>query len=199
MNTHPPARSHFFRLATWFEGSLVLLAYIIAWFVGINPFASFSFDVQSIIYGLAGTIPLYMMFLVTFRSPNAALNNIREFLMNHMGPVLADSSLLELAYLAMLAGVTEETLFRGVLQPAIEMHWGWLAGLLISNFFFAAAHAITPLYALLAGLTGVYLGIALDITGTRNLVIPMAIHAIYDFLAFIAVASAFRREHGKAF
>ena len=43
----------------------------------------------------------------------------------------------------------------------------------------------------MAGLAGLYLGLALDIGGERNLVPPILIHALYDFLAFMVVARSY--------
>lgn len=194
-----PTRSQFLKLATWFEGSLVLIAYIIGWFTDIDPYRALRLDASTVFFGFLGTAPLYFVFVLTFRSANHALRTIRHFLLDHMGPILASAKGWELGYLALLAGVTEETLFRGVMQPLIETHWGWFAGLILSNVFFALAHAITKMYALLAGLTGIYLGIALDLSGTRDLGIPIAIHAIYDYLAFVAVASAYNANHAREF
>lgn len=57
---------------------------------------------------------------------------------------------------------------------------------------FALVHWISPLYALLAGLTGIYLGFALDVGGERNLLVPILIHSLYDIVAFLAVAASYR-------
>jgi membrane protease YdiL (CAAX protease family) len=104
-----------------------------------------------------------------------------------------------LLYLSLLAGFTEEVLFRGLLQPLLESRWGWSVGIVLSNVCFAMAHFITPLYAILAGLTGLYLGFAMDFGGERNLLNPIVIHAAYDFLAFLAVVQSYRAERGVAF
>lgn len=69
-----------------------------------------------------------------------------------------------------------------------------MAGLLGSNLVFALAHFITQTYALLTGLMGVYLGLLLDASGQRNLLIPILAHTIYDFLAFVIVTRTFRLE-----
>jgi hypothetical protein len=39
-----------------------------------------------------------------------------------------------------------------------------------------------------------YLGWLLDATGHRNLLVPVMTHSAYDFLAFLVVASAARRD-----
>lgn len=196
-NTIDP--SAFFRLATWFEGSLVVIAAIIGWLGGLSPWQDLKLDLPGLGLGLAGTLPLYLLFVVTYRAPLKPLQHIHDFLVERMGPLLDACGKPQLAYLALLAGFTEETLFRGVLQPLIELHWGWVGGLIASNVMFALAHAITRTYALLAGITGIYLGLALDVSGERNLLIPMTVHALYDFLAFLAVAETYRRSRSRSF
>ena len=192
-------RTTFLRVATVFEGSLVIAAYIIGWLTDVDPLANLRLQPQALLWGLAGTAPLYLYFLVSYHLPYGELRTIKRFLIDKMGPLLEKCHWSELLYLGVLAGITEETLFRGLLQPLFETHWGWAAGIILSNLLFASAHSITSLYALLAGLTGVYLGLALDIGGSRNLLTPITIHAAYDFLAFLAVVRTYRSEHGMAF
>jgi len=184
----------FLRLATWFEGSLIGVAYVIGWLASLDPLAHVDFGATAWLYGLAGTIPLLLLFALSYGFPYAGLREIKRFLVERLGPLLVDCRWYELIYLAALAGVCEELLFRGALQPWLERDWGWLGGWVFTNLIFALAHWITPLYGLLAGLTGAYLGWALDVAGERNLLIPMLIHGVYDFLAFLVVARSYRQS-----
>ncbi len=95
----------------------------------------------------------------------------------------------------LVAGIGEEFLFRGAIQPLFERWtastgWGWLAGLILSNVIFGLLHCITPTYAVLAGLMGVYFGLLLDATGAPNLLAPILAHGLYDYLAFLVVIRA---------
>ncbi|CAL1239257.1 CPBP family intramembrane glutamic endopeptidase [Candidatus Methylocalor cossyra] len=185
-------KSRFLTLATWFEGGLVVLAYVAGWIVAIDPLANWKLDPESLFWGLAGVLPLYALFALSYRFPAAGLKNIKRFLVDRLGPLLASCRWPELLYLGLLAGISEEILFRGLLQPWFQRDWGWFGGILFSNLIFALVHWVTPLYALLAGLTGAYLGLSLDFGGKHSLAIPVLIHAIYDFLAFLAVARSYR-------
>ncbi len=109
-----------------------------------------------------------------------------------LGPGLHRYHWTDLLILASIAGLSEELLFRGVIQPWIESSWGMTAGLVGSNIIFGLAHAVTPLYAVLATLVGIYLSLSLDYGGDRNLLVPIVIHGLYDFLAFIALMRAYR-------
>ena len=186
----------FLWLATVFEGGLVLIAYLLGAWLSIDPLEHLTPDLNAIVLGLMGTLPLYALFTLTHRS--AIAGDIRKFLVDKLGGLLAGCSGRGLLYLGLLAGVTEEILFRGLLQPWLEQDWGWLGGLVFSNMIFALLHWITPLYALLAGLCGVYLGLMLDVGPERNLLTPILVHALYDFLAFIAVAEMWRQQQGRA-
>lgn len=197
--SQPANRRTFLKVATYFESSLVLAAYFIGWLADVDPLADLRLQADVLLWGLAGTVPLYLLFLLSYHLPAGGLQAIKRFLIEHLGPFLDACHWTGLLYLALLAGVTEEILFRGLLQPLLESHWGWSVGLIASNILFALAHSITPLYALLAGLTGLYLGISLDFGGGRNLLTPIFIHALYDFLAFLAVARTYRAENGMVF
>lgn len=189
-----PTRSQFLRLATAFEGALIVLAYAIGWLVSVDPLADLHFEPEALAFGILGTLPLYLLFLASYRHPQGAMRDIKRFLVERLGPLLEGCGWEALLYLGFLAGISEEILFRGFLQPWLERGWGWAGGLIFSNLIFALVHWVTPMYALLAGLTGIYLGLALDFGGERNLLIPTLIHAIYDFLAFLAVAKSYRRQ-----
>jgi membrane protease YdiL (CAAX protease family) len=189
-----PHTFQFLKLATWFEGSLIVLAYVLGWLVDVDPFAAIGFGPAAIAAGLLGTLPLYLIFAIFYGLPQGGMKDIKQFLVEKLGPFLGQCRWPELLYLGLLAGVSEEILFRGFLQPWFEREWGWAGGIVFSNLIFALVHWVTPLYALLAGLTGAYLGVSLDITGERNLLVPILIHAVYDFMAFLAVAQTFRKQ-----
>ncbi|BBL73601.1 CPBP family intramembrane glutamic endopeptidase [Methylomagnum ishizawai] len=189
-----PTKTQFLWLATGFEGGLIVLAYGLGWLAAIDPLSAWSLDPGGLLLGMLGTLPLYLLFALSYRFPIAGMREIKEFLVGKLGPILCRCHWTELLYLGFLAGVSEEILFRGFLQPWFEQDWGWIGGLVFSNMVFALVHWVTPLYGLLAGLTGAYLGWTLDFGGERNLAVPILIHAIYDFLAFLAVAQTYIRR-----
>lgn len=186
--------AQFFKTACNFEGSLILVAAILGWLSGINPFAHLYFSEQGVLYGILGTVPLFLMFMALEQISTPPVQKIRSLLVDTLGPGLRSCHWTDVFLLAAIAGFSEELLFRGVIQPWIESAWGAVAGLLISNLLFGMVHAITPLYAFLAALVGVYLGLALDYGAERNLLTPIVIHGLYDFLAFMMIIRSFRRK-----
>jgi len=182
----------FFKSACYFEASLVIVAVFLGWLADIDPLENLYFSETAIAYGVIGTVPLFLMFLALEKMQGESVINIRKLLLNTLGPGLHRYHWTDLFILAAIAGVSEELLFRGVIQPWIENSWGITAGLIGSNIVFGLVHAVTPLYAALAALVGIYLGLSLDYGGDRNLLIPIIIHGFYDFLAFVALMRVYR-------
>jgi uncharacterized protein len=188
----------FFKKACYFEASLILVAMILGWFSGINPFETIHFSELAIAYGIIGTVPLFLMYLALEHIRSEPVVQIRKLLLGTLGPGLSRYHWTDLFILAAIAGISEEVVFRGVIQPWMETSWGITAALVGSNIIFGLAHALTPLYAVLAALVGIYLGLSLDYGGERNLLVPVIIHGLYDFLAFIALMRAYRAKQGTS-
>ena len=182
----------FFKSACYFEASLILVAIFLGWVANIDPFEHLYFSETAIAYGVIGTLPLFLMFLSLEKLQGESVVKIRKLLLNTLGPGLHSYHWSDLLILAAIAGIAEELLFRGVIQPWIENSWGITTGLIASNIVFGLVHAVTPLYAVLAALVGIYLGLSLDYSGDRNLLIPVIIHGFYDFLAFVALMRVYR-------
>jgi len=192
MNNSLFSPDRFFKSACLFEAALILVAVVLGWLSGINPFATLHYSESAIFYGILGTIPLFFLYLLLDQVSLDAVVSIRRFLLETLGPALHRCHLADLFILAAIAGISEEILFRGVIQPWMESSWGITAGLIGSNILFGLVHSITPLYTVLATLVGIYLGMALDFGGDRNLLIPIIIHGLYDFLAFLALMRSYR-------
>jgi len=187
----------FFKTACFFEGSLILLAMFLGWVAGINPFGDLHFSESAVFYGMAGTLPLFIVFIAMQNLQLESLQQIRQLLQETLGPTMHRYGWADLLVLAVIAGVSEELLFRGVIQPWIENSWGLNAGLVFSSILFGLVHAVTPVYAVLAVLVGIYLGMSLDYGDERNLLTPVIIHALYDFLAFLVIMRAYKDTLSK--
>ena len=177
-------RYGFVIVAVAFETSLIAFAAALAWWFQIDSLSTLSFDFRGALWGVAGTGPMIALFLAGSRFPVGPLRTIKELLLELLGPSLAACRWYDLLLVATVAGFSEELLFRGVLQPLLGLIW--------SNVLFGLAHAVTVSYAVLAGLIGGYLGWMLSASG--NLLAPIIAHALYDFLAFLAVAREWRQS-----
>jgi membrane protease YdiL (CAAX protease family) len=199
MENTPIKPEKFFRTACYFEGALIIVAVILGWVADIDPFEHIHFSESAVLYGLIGTLPLFVIFLAMQQMPHPAIQKITQILIDTLAQSLHRHHWTDLFILAAIAGISEEVLFRGVIQPWMEGLWGMTAGLIASNVLFGLVHAITPLYAVLATCVGIYLGLFLDYAGERNLVTPIVIHALYDFLAFLVIMKFYRnsQDNGK--
>lgn len=185
---------NFFKTACYFESSLLLVAIALGWIAQINPFEYFYFSEPAIGLGILGTLPLFFLFLASEQADFESLKNIRKLLLETLCPSLYKHHWADLLILAAVAGIGEEVLFRGVLQPWLERAWGLDAGLIASSLVFGLIHAITPLYAVLATIISLYLGVSLDYGGSRNLLTPVIIHGLYDFLVFLVLIKTYKMQ-----
>ena len=192
MDKHPLNPDGFFKKACSFEAALIPVSVVLGWIANISPFAYLHFSESAIAYGVIGTMPLFLLFLAMEQMQTEPVVKIKNVLLETLGPSLHRYHWTDLLILASIAGLSEELLFRGVIQPWIEASWGMTVGLIGSNIIFGLAHAVTPLYAVLATFVGIYLSLSLDYGGDRNLLVPIVIHGLYDFLAFVALMRAYR-------
>lgn len=98
-----------------------------------------------------------------------------------IAPLFAGSSPAEIVLVAGLAGLGEETLFRGVVQTALLDRCPTWAAVGISATLFGLAHFLSATYAVMAALVGAYLGWLHLASG--NLLVPIVAHAVYDLVA----------------
>ena len=148
----------------------------------------------SVVWGLAGTIPLLLLFWVLLRSRWAPLVELRETLGAALGQLFAHSRPLDILVVSLMAGLGEELLFRGFVQAWFRTLWGTPAALPISSLLFGLAHFVSPAYALFAALAGLYFGALFELSG--DLLAPSIAHGLYDFLA-IGYYLYLRRPDGR--
>jgi membrane protease YdiL (CAAX protease family) len=113
-----------------------------------------------------------------------------KLVVEQLGPVLARRSAAELALLATLAGLAEEVLFRGVVQVGLTRVLPEGGAVIVASAVFGLAHFLTPTYAALAALAGLYLGALFLLQG--NLMVPIVAHALYDFVALLYLVRRYR-------
>lgn len=183
-------------VAALFEGGLAVAAVGLGWLVSHPPLATFQADVGALGLGIAATIPMLLLLVICLWSPWRACADIRRTVDRLVVPMVRDCTLPEIMVISLLAGIGEETLFRGVLQ-ATAANWlqlglgAWdtsgqvaqVIALLGMALLFGLLHGVSRSYAVLAGLIGVYLGWLWLATG--NLLVPLTAHALYDVIAMI--------------
>jgi uncharacterized protein len=122
--------------------------------------------------GLAA-IQFVLLRLVPERGPVRALRRLyRELLF----PLFRGSTPLEILVISVLAGIGEEVLFRGAMQP----EWGLIATSLVFGLFHVGGR-LTVALGIWAACTGALLGWLTIATG--GLLAPIVAHIAYDALA----------------
>lgn len=181
MDVEPPKGFRFVTIGILFEGALGLAAWVLGFVFDLSPLATWQWSLADALIGVAVTLPMLLVFFLCVRWPLGPVAQIHRIAEEVIRPLFVDASILEMLMVAAAAGIGEEMLFRGLLQAGISSRWGSVAGLTIASILFGLLHLITPTYAVLATLLGVYLGWIWQ--STESLLVVVVAHALYDFLA----------------
>ena len=176
-----PGREVIVMLAVFFEAGLAPLSLILGWIFGHPPLEHFAWSMNDAVLGVAATVPLVLMFLAMLRWPIGPLSKVKDFCEYEVIPLLGESSWSEIALVSFSAGVGEEMLFRGVVQPSFGSWLGLPWGLVIASVLFGLFHPISVTYMIIAAILGLYLGAVMFAGG--NLISVIVVHALYDFAA----------------
>ncbi|TVR67470.1 MAG: CPBP family intramembrane metalloprotease [Spirochaetaceae bacterium] len=193
--------------ATLFEFFLAVVALAVGAVFRFSPLAGlpdsaggavFSMTTGAAIFlGVSAAMPPLLLFFIFLRSDRPPFRRIRAILRRVLEPLLRSLTPLGAGVLSLAAGVGEEVLFRGLVMGAILLWLGPLPAVLASSLLFGALHWVTPAYAAYATLLGLYLGGLYILTGT--LLVPIIVHAIYDAVALVLLASreGYLSDYGK--
>jgi hypothetical protein len=172
------------------EAGLLLLAWALGRWLGIYPADRAHLNIGAVGLGVLAAVPLLLGLRWIVTTHLSSIRHLVALVVDELGPVLASRSTAELALIASLAGVAEETLFRGVVQVGLARVLPDGAALVLASAAFGLAHFVTPTYALLAATAGLYLG-ALFLH-QENLLVPIVAHALYDLVALLYLIRRYR-------
>src|SRR5262249_26241183 len=114
------------RLAVIIEGGLALVAICAAWLFGVllrEWFPTTYLELgHGIVRGVVATLPMLAAFWWLVHADWPGLRQLREQVVMFVDEMFRDATPAQLAFVALLAGVGEELLFRGALQ-AIVTRW----------------------------------------------------------------------------
>jgi membrane protease YdiL (CAAX protease family) len=175
----PPKK--WFAVACGFELLLGVLPAAGVWLLGADLPRGIWWHPPHALAGVLAAVPPLVLFYALLHTRRGALGATRSLLERFVRPIFSSWAIWQLAMISALAGLSEELMFRWMLQGWLAGWMGDLAALLIASALFGLAHCLTRTYALLAGLIGLYLGVLWILTG--NLLAPVLTHAVYDFVA----------------
>jgi membrane protease YdiL (CAAX protease family) len=187
-------RMNGFAMAIVVEGGITMLALLMAGLFGVPlrdliPMRGEPL-VSALVRGILVTVPMLAVFFLLAHWPLPSLRQLRRQVESLLDEMFPTASIPQFAMVAVLAGVGEELLFRGVLQTVIA---GWttpIVGLAIASLLFGLAHALSKLYFFLATLIGVFFGWL--VLYYHDLVAPIVAHSLYDFVALIYLSRRVR-------
>ncbi len=166
-----------------FESGLGVVALVLALLWNVPLREQLEGGAATIIVGLVASLPMLLVMMMVAALPWGPVRELVERVRELLVPLFASCTRRDLAVVALAAGVGEELLFRGVLQAAITAQAGPVVGVLVASILFAAGHALTRTYAVLAGLISVYLGVLFLRSG--GVIAPIVAHACYDYIALL--------------
>ena len=177
------ARQNMVAVAAAFEGGLAVLAWFLGWMFGYPPADTIRWRLVDVGYGLLWTLPLIPPMLLMARSRWRPFVRIQQIISAIIVPLFSGCTIFQLALISILAGLGEEALFRGFVQNSLAQEGNAWGAIVVASILFGLAHMITPAYALLATLIGVYLGWLMQFHD--NLIVSITVHAAYDFVALV--------------
>jgi membrane protease YdiL (CAAX protease family) len=181
MNDDSNNPNSFLMVAIGFELAIGVGALACGWVLEKSPLDHLHWDWQAALWGAAAAAGPLVALLIARRLPLAPLQRLFGVTERLVRDLFAGYGLLSLALVSAAAGIGEEMLFRGLIQPVIEGHFGTVVGVLAAAIAFGLAHPITKTYALVAAGIGLYLGWLM--IWQDNLLTPIVTHAVYDFVA----------------
>lgn len=163
------------------EVSVGILAGVVGYASGLPWASTIAWSGRDAAWGVAGTLPMLALFWWMLQTRWEPIHEITRFLDQAARPVMGQWSSVQFGIISLIAGVSEELLFRAVAQGGLTVLLGPGWGLVLASGIFGAFHCVTRAYAVVAALMGVYLGLLWNLTG--NLLTPVITHALYDFIA----------------
>ena len=174
-----------FALAVLFESGLGFVGLAFAWWREVPVFSQLELNSAAVLRGVLACLPMLLLLGVAAHVPWAPLVQLKRQVESLVREMFADSHWLELAFISLAAGVGEEILFRGALQPWLASLMNPVFALCAVSLLFGLVHALSVTYLVAATLIGFYLGwLAMEY---EDLVASIVAHALYDFLALLYI------------
>ncbi|GJL94764.1 MAG: hypothetical protein DHS20C05_11690 [Hyphococcus sp.] len=167
---------------------LGLLAYGLSIFLNTAIAPQIGLSVKGIALGVVATLPLAGFLWWFSATTNQVMQEFRQSQIQFFAEIGFEFTPLRILIIALAAGISEELLFRGVFQSWMSDFSPIILAVIIPNIIFGLLHMRTILYALIAGLVGIYLGIVF--VATDNLLAPIVTHSLYDLVALIYTRQA---------
>ncbi|MBB6522374.1 CPBP family intramembrane glutamic endopeptidase [Pseudoteredinibacter isoporae] len=144
-------------------------------------------DAIFVLYGVLLALASFLLLFMVYKTLPRMVQSLNRDLEIY-GTMIGHMNNWQLAVIGVLAGLSEEWLFRAFLQDFImgfsgNDSLGSAIAIVIASLGFAALHGLSRLYFLFTFIMGLMLGYAYHLSGSLLMVIIW--HGIYDIIALI--------------
>jgi membrane protease YdiL (CAAX protease family) len=174
------------------ELALFVLALVWGRFFGQPILRCIHWTLKAALAGVLGAIPPFIFFIWTLRSKLPVFSHHQHLLGSLLRPWLGKWSILQLLVISVIAGVSEEALFRGAIQGSLADRVGAVLAVVLASGLFGAVHLLSWTYGIIAAFIGAYFGLLW--IWTASLLTPMITHAVYDFVALVYFLRLYRTQ-----
>jgi membrane protease YdiL (CAAX protease family) len=185
-------RNSGFRLAILIEGALAVLAGLLGWLFGIPLRGQCGPGIrelgQGALFGVFATLPLLAIFWWLVHASWPPARRLRQQVEDLIVQLFPQASIPQMIAVAAFAGLGEELLFRGVLQPLIGRWTTPAVGVVAASVIFGLFHAVSLLYFVLATAVGAYFGWI--VSASRDVLPAIVAHGLYDCVALLYLSHA---------
>jgi len=193
LNDPEAARQMLLRMSVVSFVIMVLISVAgVRWTGAVLPALSGGSVPRMLLWGVALAIPLLGMLTVIRHARWSWIRDLWIQPAGLIGPAVSRMTRLELALIALSAGVGEELLFRGFLQ-----HWllvtGIVPAILLPSMLFGLLHWLSPAYAATVFLVGLYLACLIALVPGVSLGALMVAHTLYDLIALVLLRDTIRK------
>jgi membrane protease YdiL (CAAX protease family) len=190
----PPTSHGQLMLATLVvEGGMLLLALVLARWLDLTWTPPHGIG-WTIGLGLAGSLPTIALVPWSLRTAWPPAARLRRLLVEDVAPGLVTGEPWRLVFYSISAGVSEEALFRGVLQVWLASWLGVWPAVVVAGLVFGLFHPASREYVVAAAIIGAWWGALYLLTG--DLVAAMIAHALHDVAAMAALRAELARRPG---
>ena len=137
------------------------------------------------VLGVTGALVTYLVCALLTRSNTVAGARLRDHC-EALQVMFGRFSWGQIGLLALAAGVCEELLFRGFLQPWLTSLSSPLVGILVASVIFGLLHYASFFYFFITFVIGVILGVVY--WASESLLLVVVWHAVYDLIAMGVLA-----------
>ena len=177
------------------ELGLILVAMVWGWLFEDSWFASFAklrWNEGEACLGVALSLPLFAVFLLTQHWPKGPFRYVRQISDDILRPMLKPCKWPDVLLFSTLAGFCEELLFRGAIQASLSEWLEPWPAILVAGVIFGLAHWLNLTYLIAATIIGLFLGVVFY--WTDSLLVVMVTHGLYDVWAMLYLLYAPRRD-----